>query len=159
MKVTKEQLEFLWESNKIEREYGWEALADAINAWEFALRHKHHPIDINLTKRIHSQLMFRLNRTIAGHIRKCDVWVGGRKGAAPVAITNLLREWWDSYGNAKTEEAIQSAHVAWEKIHPFEDSNGRTGRIIMNIQRLNAGLPVLIIHEGKEQMEYYKWFK
>ena len=57
------------------------------------------------------------------------------------------------------EETIEQDHIWFEKIHPFEDGNGRTGRILMNIQRLNAGLPLLIIHEGKEQMEYYKWFQ
>lgn len=48
--------------------------------------------------------------------------------------------------------------LEFEKIHPFEDGNGRVGRMLYNINRLNAGLDLHIIHEGKEQIEYYKWF-
>ncbi len=54
---------------------------------------------------------------------------------------------------------IKNSHIFFEKLHPFEDGNGRTGRILMNLQKLNEELPLLIIHEGEEQMEYYKWFK
>ena len=38
-------------------------------------------------------------------------------------------------------------HIRFERIHPFNDGNGRTGRIIMNYNLLKAGLaPVLITH-------------
>jgi len=36
--------------------------------------------------------------------------------------------------------------------------NGRVGRILYNIHRLLLGLPIHVIHEGKEQKEYYTWF-
>jgi hypothetical protein len=57
------------------------------------------------------------------------------------------------------EVFIKQWHINFEGIHPFEDGNGRIGRILMNLQRLSVGLPILIIHEGEEQFEYYKWFK
>ena len=50
-------------------------------------------------------------------------------------------------------------HIDFEQLHPFEDGNGRVGRILYNIHRVTLGLPIHIIHEGEEQMEYYKWFK
>ncbi len=161
MKLTKEETEFLKESNAIEREYSEKALEDAKHAWNFAKRHKHNEIDIIFIKLIHLELMIRLNPRIAGEIREVDVWVGNRKGLDPKEIELSLRDWClgaNSEINVD-EETIEQDHIWFEKIHPFEDGNGRTGRILMNIQRLNAGLPLLIIHEGKEQMEYYKWFK
>jgi len=67
------------------------------------------------------------------------------------AMENLL--------DAKDELSPEEFYIEFEEIHPFEDGNGRTGRILMNLQRIKLGLSLLIIHEGKEQMEYYKWFK
>ncbi len=49
-------------------------------------------------------------------------------------------------------------HVMYERIHPFLDGNGRTGRIFMNWTRVKrCKLPVLVIKE-EERQEYYKWF-
>lgn len=53
---------------------------------------------------------------------------------------------------------MKNHHVEYEIIHPFVDGNGRTGRMFMNWERLKGGLPILVIHEGEEQQEYYKWF-
>jgi len=53
-------------------------------------------------------------------------------------------------------DEIERIHVEFENIHPFEDGNGRVGRILMNLQRIFSGMSVLIIHEGTEQQEYYK---
>ena len=44
-------------------------------------------------------------------------------------------------------------------IHPFEDGNGRVGRILMNLQMLKLKLPIMVIHEGREQQSYYRWFR
>ena len=60
---------------------------------------------------------------------------------------------------SKRSDNTKMIHVIFEKIHPFRDGNGRVGRILYNIHRLLVGLPIHIIHEGVEQMEYYKWFE
>jgi hypothetical protein len=70
-------------------------------------------------------------------------------------VDGLMTNWCMDY----EQMGWKKAHVAFETIHPFVDGNGRIGRILMNWQRLQEGLPILIIHEGPEQMEYYKWFK
>ena len=62
-------------------------------------------------------------------------------------------------GGDNFEYISKTLHVKYEKIHPFVDGNGRTGRIFMNWWRIKNNLPILVIHEGKEQMDYYKWFK
>ena len=38
-------------------------------------------------------------------------------------------------------------HARFEKIHPFEDGNGRTGRIFLNAMLLESGYPPLIIRK------------
>lgn len=147
--------EFLKESNAIEREYRKIAEEDAYIAWKFL--EAFNEITFNRIKEAHRLLMFRLNKRIAGNIREVNVRVG----------SNIMLKYQDIEKHLnvlitrvpKTESEIQAWHVLFENIHPFEDGNGRIGRIIMNIQRVKNNLPILIIHEGNEQYEYYKWFK
>ena len=158
--ITKKQIEFLKESNAIEGEYSEEALADAKQAWIMACMNTKEGINLDYILGIHRRLMKRLNPRIAGKIRKCDVWVGGRKGYNPEIIKEELFLLCNpGIYPTHTMKMIKRWHIQFEKIHPFEDGNGRTGRILMNIQLLKAKLPILVIHEGKEQFEYYKWFR
>ena len=155
--MEKQEIEFLKESNAIEREYSEEALEDSMKAWKFAEKLTV-PMDVDLILKIHKRIMRRLNKRIAGKIRQVPVYIGGKRkdnnrSEIDLELINLCK--WE----AKNWGAIKKWHIRFEDIHPFEDGNGRTGRILMNIQRLNVGLPLLIIHEGEEQFEYYKWFK
>lgn len=160
--MDKKETKFLFESNKIEGEYSEEALEDAKEAWKYSkvfipIGRK---IDISMILSTHRFLMRRLDSRIAGNIREVDVWIGGRKGTNPKEIIEELRRLCNPViYPISSEILIKRWHIQFEKIHPFEDGNGRTGRILMNIQRLKLELPLLIIHEGNEQMEYYKWFK
>ena len=165
--------EFLKESNAIEREYSEIALQDANQAWVIAVLNFKDDFSIDLICGIHRRLMKRLNPKIAGNIRKIKIYVGNRinyrECLKPELIherlEKLIKAWNKNKENLKempdsTKEAfIKQWHIDFEGIHPFEDGNGRTGRIIMNLQRLSMRLPLLIIHEGEEQFEYYKWFK
>lgn len=161
------EIEFLKESNKIEGEYSEEALDDSEDAWEYAkvMIPIGMKIDVQYIKTIHKFLMKRLDSRIAGKIRKCDVSIAGRLGINPEEIEEELFKWCERgnirFLNSPKDIAIneiEKIHVEFEKIHPFEDGNGRTGRILMNIQRLRSHIDILIIHEGKEQQNYYRWF-
>ncbi len=154
----KEVVEFLKHSNWIENEHSKEALFDAKYAWQWALENRNE-IDLSYILKVHRILLKNLKPDIAGKIRKVNVMVGGRICPNPGQLNRLLITWFDYHKDAKTEEQIKLAHIVFEKIHCFEDGNGRTGRIIYNVQRLKANLPLHIIHQGVEQYEYYKWFK
>ena len=43
--------------------------------------------------------------------------------------------------------AILDTHIQFERIHPFSDGNGRTGRMMMNYSLLQEGFPPLIIEK------------
>jgi len=154
--MSDEEIEFLRESNAIEGEYDALALADAISAWEYAKAVS--VPDRHCILGIHEKLMKRLRPDIAGIRRQVAVMIGGKELPNPGSVNRLWIMWEDNHSNAKTEEEIKQAHIAFEQVHPFEDGNGRVGRIVMNMQRLNHDLPILVIHEGEEQQEYYKWF-
>ena len=53
--------------------------------------------------------------------------------------------------NAVTDEekleSILDTHIQFERIHPFSDGNGRTGRVLMNYSLLQEGFPPLIIEK------------
>lgn len=53
--------------------------------------------------------------------------------------------------NAATDEekleSILDTHIQFERIHPFSDGNGRTGRVLMNYSLLQVEFPPLIIEK------------
>lgn len=153
--------EFLIESNNIEREYSEEGYDDAKKAWDWAISQSDKDMmSVDYILNIHKILMQRLRPDIAGKVRHCAVIIGNTicKAKSEKNLKSEIKIWIENYSIKRKEEEVKFAHVMFEHIHPFEDGNGRTGRILLNIQRLNADLPILIIHEGKEQMKYYKWF-
>ncbi len=81
-------------------------------------------------------------------------------------ISELVIEWEKFANNTKNDTLhplvrIALAHYQFEAIHPFDDGNGRTGRIVMVLQLLKEDvltLPVLYISSyiHKHRNEYYK---
>lgn len=164
-KFNEDVIEFLKHSNWIEGEYDERALEDAINAWDWAFHNKDDKIGIQYILKIHQLLMRRIRPDIAGQIRNCGVWIGGQHkpfiNKAIIESELLMGVCFEmlARGTFDKEERAKKIHVAFENIHPFEDGNGRVGRILYNINRLKFGLPIHIIHQGDEQQEYYKWFR
>ena len=114
---------------------------------------------------LHGRIMRVLEPRIAGKIRCCRVWVTFN-GQSSEKLNPILARWallgmvhdFSHHWNLPDDEAsIKQAHINFELMHPFEDGNGRTGRMLMNWQRVKAGLEPLCIY-ASERHEYYKWF-
>lgn len=167
-RLTKRESDFLDQSNRIESEYSADALKAAKKAWRYA--RKVEKMSVTDLLEIHRILMADLNPIIAGKLRNGTVWIGGKM--LPFISYVLLEQelgWVFEQMNdssefeyidspRRAEERAKANHISYENIHPFFDGNGRTGRILYNWERLRLGLPIHVIHEGEEQMEYYKWF-
>jgi Fic family protein len=83
-----------------------------------------------------------------------EVRVGGRRGTAAQDVPLAMNVWLASYVKSLSPKA---AHVEFEKIHPFADGNGRTGRLLMWWSEKQRGVkPTLIKYEDRQQ--YYAWF-
>ncbi len=145
--------EFLTESNKIEEVNSFKADLESMMAWTYLITQNE--LSYQTIIETHRILMEGLRPDIAGCLRNINVRVGLWHAPNPGQVRRMLIQWIDK---PKTEKEIKKAHIAFEKIHPFEDGNGRVGRILMNWQRVKNNLPLLIIHTGKGQREYYKWF-
>lgn len=174
-----EVLEFLEESNAIELENSQIGMGDAVKAWNYAINNYEKVASdiegVDYILNIHAILMKRLNQPIAGKLRTTPVYIqktdtGEIVRNIPFISTALikdeLKKWVEDhifgfrFDNLKAEwHVIKKSHVEFELLHPFEDGNGRVGRILMNVMRLCNGLALLVIHAGPEQMEYYKWFQ
>jgi hypothetical protein len=51
---------------------------------------------------------------------------------------------------------LAALHAAFERIHPFRDGNGRTGRLALNLMLVRLGYPPAIIYK-KDRAKYLRW--
>jgi len=98
-----------------------------------------------------------------GDFRHGPIRITGAKIKPPeYDLHDWVRLWCDyvrfAYFEHPVHEATARAHVFFESIHPFEDGNGRIGRILMNFFLLSNGYVNIVIKgvEKKERDEYIK---
>jgi len=111
----------------------------------------------NDIKKVHRLLMRDIDTTF-GYKKLPNYLLGRNVETTPPErveeeITKLI-DWYKE--NQKTEPPLKISavfHGKFEKIHPFEDGNGRVGRILSNAILINQGYPPLIIR--KSQRESY----
>lgn len=95
---------------------------------------------------------------VGGRSTATDVWVGGHKMPSVETLERKLEAWLDEYGDFEDEYDPIEAHIAFERIHPFMDGNGRTGRLLLwGYQKWN-NLPYTEI-TYRDRFAYYDWFK
>ncbi len=96
----------------------------------------------------------------AGDYKKMPNEVGGMDTALPEDVADKMKALLAEY-NAKEEktfEDILNFHVKFERIHPFQDGNGRVGRLIMFRECLKYNIFPFII-EDNLKMLYYRGLK
>lgn len=91
---------------------------------------------------------------IPNRIRNSSVQVA-LPSEMPTAIPQLLAEWDDS---PKDFESISRFHARFEHLHPFQDGNGRIGRLIMMKQCIENGVDLIVIDETHAD-EYESWME
>jgi Fic family protein len=95
-----------------------------------------------------------------GDYKKLPNEVGGMDTALPEEVADQMKVLLSEYNakEAKTLEDILEFHVQFEKIHPFQDGNGRVGRLIMFKECLKYNIVPFII-EDSLKMFYYRGLK
>lgn len=119
-------------------------------------------LSVSLIKDIHERLMDKLIID-RGRFKSNENAILGADfdTASPQETPLLLQQLVDNLNfrleNATSEgellEAILDTHIQFERIHPFSDGNGRTGRLIMNYSLLHEGFPPLVI-QAEDKSEY-----
>ena len=95
-----------------------------------------------------------------GDYKKLPNEVGGMDTTLPEEVAYRIKKLLTEY-NAKEEktfEDILDFHVKFERIHPFQDGNGRVGRLIMFKECLKYNIVPFII-EDNLKMFYYRGLK
>lgn len=96
----------------------------------------------------------------AGHFRTVPVTAGGYYPPNGILLTGGMYAWgMDLLEHWETLDP-KEMHIRFEKIHPFIDGNGRTGRMLMWWHEKKLGRePTLIRSNEADRHYYYQWFK
>lgn len=97
---------------------------------------------------------------VVGDYKKLPNEVGGMETTLPENVSSEIKKLLTAYnskGNITFDDIIEF-HVQFEQIHPFQDGNGRVGRLIMFKECLKYGIVPFII-EDKIKMFYYRGLK
>ena len=95
-----------------------------------------------------------------GEYKKLPNEVGGIDTTLPEEVHNevkALLAWYNSLENVTFEDVVEF-HVRFERIHPFQDGNGRVGRLIMFKECLKHNIVPFIIDE-EHKLFYYRGLK
>ena len=123
-------------------------------AWDYALALP--PLSQETILNIHKRVLF-FDEENAGVYRKTPVYVGEKQmpDASHIAdgIALLLKQ-----DEQDIFRQIALFHLRFENLHPFIDGNGRTGRMLINLQLMHAGfLPINIKYSAVGR--YYRCFR
>ena len=93
---------------------------------------------------------------IVGDYKRRVNAVGGRKTANPAEVPKKMKKLMEQYSETKekTIENIIAFHAEFERIHPFQDGNGRVGRLITLKECLHYNIIPFIIEDSKKYFYY-----
>lgn len=167
-KLTHDQTRYIFETNTIGAEN------DALNVDDIIETANHFKcIDMvidNATYRLTEKFIKELHFTLksgtsdsrkdwfnVGEYKKLPNEVGGKETAKPEDTANKIKTILKDYNqkNEHTLEEIIDFHYRFETIHPFQDGNGRVGRLIMFKECLKNNIVPFIIDEDLK-MFYYR---
>lgn len=120
-------------------------------------------ISERVIKDIHS-LVLMDRREDKGVYRRIPVRIMGAENQppqpymVPVLMEELVREHESQRKEMHVIEAAARFHLNFESIHPFIDGNGRTGRLLLNFELMQAGYPPINV-KFSDRKKYYECFK
>ncbi len=153
MRVT---LDFIHNSNLIENINSAKEDRQSWDAWTWFSQQE--MISQPTLLELHAKITrYNLSKQYRGSYRDVDVTVGGRLCPTPFLAKQQIYNWLYDMQEWKKHDP-KKMHVRFEKIHPFIDGNGRTGRMLMWWHELQTGKPATMISFANRRL-YYDWFK
>ena len=171
-KLTEEQTRYIYETNTILFEGQTVASVDDILETSNHFKLVDYMLD-NADKELTEEMMKDFHRILkegtmdsrkewfnVGEYKKLANEAGSMKTSSPKQVAKDMRklmEWYNSLSKVTIKEIIEF-HARLEKIHPFQDGNGRIGRIIAFKECLkNNIIPFIIL--DKDKLFYYRGLK
>ncbi len=170
-RLTHEQTRYIFETNTIGVENEVLNVDDVIETSnhfrciDMIIDHAKEPLSEKLMKELHVTLKngtsdSRKDWFAVGAYKKLPNEVGGMETALPEEVADKMKNLLADYNakKDKTFEDILDFHVKFERIHPFQDGNGRVGRLIIFKECLKYDIVPFII-EDDLKMFYYRGLK
>lgn len=167
-RLSREQTRFIFETNTIGIEKQAVNVDDVVETAnhfrciDLVIDDANRALSQAMMKRLHEILKSgtsdsRQDWFAVGEYKKLPNEVGGQETAAPEDVENRMRALLNAY-NAKTRKTLHDLldfHVQFESIHPFQDGNGRVGRLILFKECLKNDIVPFIITDDLK-MFYYR---
>ena len=166
-RLSHEQTRYIFETNTIgvtQEAVNVNDIVETVNHFrciDLIIEHATDELSIDFIKELHKVLKTgtsdsRKDWFAVGDYKRLPNEVGGEETCPPEQVAELMEEMLADYLNSKRQfEDILDLHVRFERIHPFQDGNGRVGRLIMFKECLCSGIvPFIITDELK--MFYYR---
>lgn len=170
-RLSEDQTRYIYETNTINMEPNETASVDDIietvnhfSCFDYMLTHADENLSEEMIKEFHKLLKRntsdeRKEWFCVGDYKTRPNIVGDVKTTAPAKVSGEIKKLFQNYNKININvEDIVGFHFQFESIHPFQDGNGRVGRIIMFKECLkNDIMPFIIDHEHK--LFYYRGLK
>ena len=167
-RLSREQTRFIFETNTIGIEKQAVNVDDVVETAnhfrciDMVIDDANRALSQAMIKRLHEILKSgtsdsRQDWFAVGEYKKLPNEVGGQETVAPEDVENRMRALLNAY-NAKTRKTLHDLldfHVQFESIHPFQDGNGRVGRLILFKECLKNDIVPFIITDDLK-MFYYR---
>jgi|FreactcultureFD7_1027221.scaffolds.fasta_scaffold00110_3 Fic family protein len=119
----------------------------------------HEPLSEAHIKDIHSLVLKGIDADEAGRYRRENVVIAGASTTPPDFLhlndeMRALLAWYQQAGTLHAVERAAQLHTRFVKIHPFIDGNGRTGRLLLNLELMKSGYPPAVIRK-EDRLAYY----
>lgn len=165
-RLSEEQTRFIFETKTLDADGAIpvDDVIEAVNhfrAVDIIIDRAEEPLSEELIKELHRVLKqgtmdSRLDWFAVGDYKKRPNTVGGLETAKPREVASRMKKLLGGYeaNNSVGLEDIVAFHYAFERIHPFQDGNGRVGRLIAFKECLRHAILPFIIEDGKKAFYY-----
>lgn len=166
-KLSEDQTRLIFETNTVDVGEGIpvDDIIETVNhfrAIDYVIDHAEEPLTEDIIKELHRILKqstkdSTLSWFAVGDYKKRANVVGGRETAKPKDVPARMKALLSDYESldAVSIENVIEFHYNFERIHPFQDGNGRVGRLIALKECLRHSIVPFIIEDSKK-MFYYR---
>ena len=165
-RLSEEQTRLIFETNTIDADDGIpvDDILETVHhfrAIDYVIDNAEEELSEDIIKRLHYILKHdtkdsTLSWFAVGEYKKRANLVGGRETAKPSEVHKQMKLLLDEYNVKKevTIEDIIAFHAEFEFIHPFQDGNGRVGRLVALKECLHHNVIPFIIEDSKKYYYY-----
>lgn len=166
-KLSEDQTRFIFETSTVDAGEGIpvDDIIETVNhfrAIDYVIETAEEPLTEDIIKELH-RILKQSTRDASlawfavGDYKKRPNTVGGRETAKPKEVAARMRKLLSDYESlpAVTVYDIIRFHCDFERIHPFQDGNGRVGRLVALKECLRFSIVPFLIEDSKK-MYYYR---